>query len=169
MPRVDKGKFKGIKIMINKITLKKVACFKEATSLDTDKKVNLIYGLNGTGKSTFSEFLRNIVSHDEKFSNCSIETDNSEDNMKLSSDEQILVYNEKWVKENFYQSPTLKGIFSLSQGNATAKGNIDKANEEKARLDILKKSKEDEKNNSQNDFNRKKSTAVNAIWQIKRD
>ena len=169
MPRVDKGKFKGIKIMINKITLKKVACFKEATSLDTDKKVNLIYGLNGTGKSTFSEFLRNIVSHDEKFSNCSIETDNSEDNMKLSSDEQILVYNEKWVKENFYQSPTLKGIFSLSQGNATAKGNIDKANEEKARLDILKKSKEDEKNNSQNDFNRKKSTAVNAIWQIKKD
>ena len=169
MPRVDKGKFKGIKIMINKITLKKVACFKEATSLDTDKKVNLIYGLNGTGKSTFSEFLRNIVSHDEKFSNCSIETDNSEDNMKLSSDEQILVYNEKWVKENFYQSPTLKGIFSLSQGNATAKGNIDKANEEKARLDILKKSKEDEKNNSQNDFNRKKTTAVNAIWQIKKD
>lgn len=156
MPCVDSGKFDGGKIMINKITLKKVACFKEATSLDTDKKVNLIYGLNGTGKSTFSEFLRNIVSHDEKFSNCSIETDNSEDNMKLSSDEQILVYNEKWVKENFYQSPTLKGIFSLSQGNATAKGNIDKANEEKARLDILKKSKEDEKNNSQNDFNRKK-------------
>lgn len=155
--------------MINKITLKKVACFKEATSLNTDKKVNLIYGLNGTGKSTFSEFLRNIVSHDEKFSNCSIETDNSEDNMKLSSDEQILVYNEKWVKENFYQSPTLKGIFSLSQGNATAKGNIDKANEEKARLDILKKSKEDEKNNSQNVFNRKKSTAVDAIWQIKKD
>ena len=155
--------------MINKITLKKVACFKEATSLDTDKKVNLIYGLNGTGKSTFSEFLRNIVSHDEKFSECSIETDNSKDNTKLSSDDQILVYNEKWVKENFYQSPTLKGIFSLSKGNANAKGNIDKANEEKARLDILKKSKEDEKNNSQNNFNRKKTTAVNAIWQIKKD
>ena len=169
MPSVDKGKFNGGEIMINKILLNNVACFKEATSLETDKKVNLIYGLNGTGKSTFSEFLRNIVSHDEKFSDCSIETDNSEDNMKLSSDEQILVYNEKWVKENFYQSPTLKGIFSLSQGNATAKGNIDKANEEKARLDSLKKSKEDEKNNSQNDFNRKKNTAVNAIWQIKKD
>lgn len=67
MPCVDSGKFDGGKIMINKITLKKVACFKEATSLDTDKKVNLIYGLNGTGKSTFSEFLRNIVSHDERF------------------------------------------------------------------------------------------------------
>lgn len=169
MPCIDTGKFKGGKIMINKISLKKVASFKEATSLDTDKKVNLIYGLNGTGKSTFSEFLRNIVSHDEKFSDCSIETDNSEDNTKLSSDEQILVYNEKWVKENFYQSPTLKGIFSLSQGNATAKGNIDKANKEKARLDILKKSKEDENNNSQNDFKRKKNTAVNAIWQIKKD
>lgn len=169
MPGVDTGKFNGVEIMINKISLNKVACFKEATSLNTDKKVNLIYGLNGTGKSTFSEFLRNIVSHDEKYSDCSIETDNSEDNKKLSSDEQILVYNEKWVKENFYQSPTLKGIFSLSQGNATAKGNIDKANEEKARLDNLKKLKEEEKNNSQNDFNRKNTTAVNAIWQIKKD
>ena len=67
--------------MINKISLKNIACFKEATSLDTDKKVNLIYGLNGTGKSTFSEFLRNFVSNDEKFSDCSIETDNSEDNI----------------------------------------------------------------------------------------
>ena len=43
--------------MISKIVLKGVASYKKETVLNTDKKVNLLYGLNGTGKSTFSEFL----------------------------------------------------------------------------------------------------------------
>ena len=37
--------------MINKITLDNIASFKKSDSLETDKKINLIYGLNGTGKS----------------------------------------------------------------------------------------------------------------------
>jgi len=37
--------------MINKITLDNIASFKKSVSLETDKKINLIYGLNGTGKS----------------------------------------------------------------------------------------------------------------------
>ena len=45
--------------MITKITLDKIASYKNATALETDKKINLIYGLNGTGKSTFSKFLNN--------------------------------------------------------------------------------------------------------------
>lgn len=38
--------------MITKITLNKVASYKLPTVLETDKRLNLIYGLNGTGKST---------------------------------------------------------------------------------------------------------------------
>lgn len=45
--------------MITKITMDKVASYKSPVSLETDKKVNLIYGLNGTGKSTLSDFLYN--------------------------------------------------------------------------------------------------------------
>lgn len=152
--------------MIKKISLK-VASYKETTLLETDKKVNLIYGLNGTGKSIFSEFLRKIGTDDEKFKECSIETDNYEDNSKLSSNEQILVYNQKWVNENFYESPTLKGIFSLSKENADAKKKIDNANQEKEKLNTSKVSKEEEKTNSQRDFDNKRRTAVNAIWQTK--
>lgn len=154
--------------MIKKISLK-VASYKETTSLETDKKVNLIYGLNGTGKSTFSEFLRKIGTDDEKFKECSIETDNSEDNSKLSSNEHILVYNQKWVNENFYESPTLKGIFSLSKENADAKKKIVNANQEKEKLNTSKTAKEEEKSNSRRDFDNKRRTAVNAIWQTKTD
>jgi len=40
--------------MITKVSLNNIACFQNLTALETDKKVNLIYGLNGTGKSTLS-------------------------------------------------------------------------------------------------------------------
>ena len=57
--------------MISKIVLKGVASYRKEAVLDTDKKVNLLYGLNGTGKSTFSEFLYGMK--EARFSQCSIE------------------------------------------------------------------------------------------------
>lgn len=44
--------------MINKITISGVASYKNEATLETDKNINLIYGINGSGKSTFSEYLR---------------------------------------------------------------------------------------------------------------
>ena len=123
--------------MIRKVNLR-CASYKELATLETDKKFNLIYGLNGSGKSIFSEHLRKIGCDDEKFTECSIETDNTENKSKLSSDEKILVYNQKWVNEAFYESPTLKGIFSLSKENADAKKEIDHANQEKEKLEKLR-------------------------------
>lgn len=105
--------------MITKITLKKVACYWETpVILETDKKINLIYGLNGTGKTTISNYLQN--KNDSCFSNCSIEGLNNE---------KILVYNQYFIKNNFYQD-TQKGIFSLKSENKEAKEKIDKATEQ---------------------------------------
>ncbi len=42
--------------MITKIGLNCIASYKNIAALETDKKINLIYGLNGTGKSTLSNF-----------------------------------------------------------------------------------------------------------------
>ena len=155
--------------MIKKVNLK-CASYKELATLETDKKINLIYGLNGSGKSTFSEYLRKIeCDDDEKFANCSIETDNAENKSELSLDQTILVYNQKWVKEAFYENPTLKGIFSLSKGNADAKKKIDLANQEKEKLENLKKEIEKNKEKSQQLFRNKKLEAVDSIWKIKTD
>lgn len=154
--------------MIRKVNLK-CASYKELATLETDKKINLIYGLNGSGKSTFSEYLRKIGYADEKFANCSIETDNVENKSELSLDEKILVYNQKWVKEAFYENPTLKGIFSLSKGNADAKKKIDLANQEKEKLEKLKTENEENKEKSQKSFESKKLKIVDSIWKIKTD
>ena len=154
--------------MIRKVNLK-CASYKELATLETDKKINLIYGLNGSGKSTFSEYLRKIGYADEKFANCSIETDNAENKSELSLDEKILVYNQKWVNEAFYENPTLKGIFSLSKENADAKKKIDLANQEKEKLEKLKTENEENKEKSRESFESKKLKIVDSIWKIKTD
>lgn len=154
--------------MIKKVNLK-CASYKELATLETDKKINLIYGLNGSGKSTFSEYLRKIGYADEKFANCSIETDNVENKSELSLNEKILVYNQKWVKEVFYENPTLKGIFSLSKENADAKKKIDLANQEKEKLEKLKTENKENKEKSQKSFESKKLKIVDSIWKIKTD
>lgn len=69
--------------MISKIVLNGVASYKKEAVLGTDKKVNLLYGLNGTGKSTFSELLYDQTG--ARFSQCRIEG--------LEENDTVLVYN----------------------------------------------------------------------------
>lgn len=46
----------GVSKLISQINFESVASYRGKTSLNTDKKVNIIYGLNGSGKSTFSNY-----------------------------------------------------------------------------------------------------------------
>lgn len=83
-----------------------VASYKSEVTLETDKKVNIIYGLNGTGKSTISNFLYDHTK--PYFENCSAD---------VSADEKTLVYNQNFIRDYFYESEDLKGVFSLSKEN----------------------------------------------------
>lgn len=71
--------------MITKLTLSNVASYKNTAQLELKNRVNLIYGLNGTGKSTVSNYLYNLS--DKDFSECKIEYS--------STDYEILVYNKR--------------------------------------------------------------------------
>ncbi|QBJ08993.1 hypothetical protein EYS10_10785 [Rahnella aquatilis] len=145
--------------MISEIVLDGVASYKLKASLKTDKKVNIIYGLNGSGKSTFSNFLYKPDNGDHKYNKCSCTHNN----------DNILVYNQQFIKDNFYEAGNLKGIFSLSKENKDAKEKIDAVTEslevikkEKARLeDLIKK---------ENDIIiEAKKIAQNTTWKIKQD
>lgn len=124
----------GGRKVISKITLNGVASYKKEAILETDKRVNLLYGLNGTGKSTFSEFMYN--QSDVRFSKCSIEG--------LEENDEILVYNQKFVQDTFYEPQGIHGIFTLSKGNAEAKKLIDATQSEVKKL-IEQKKKLEEK------------------------
>ena len=109
--------------MIKSIKLKKEkSCYKGETILDTNNKnVVLIYGLNGTGKSTIASYLHSFPEC-SNFSDCSI---NPNLDMQI---EEILVYNKQFIEETFYTENNIKGIFTLSKENKEAKTKIDSAN-----------------------------------------
>jgi wobble nucleotide-excising tRNase len=149
--------------MITKISIKKVASYgQNPVILETDKKINLIYGLNGTGKTTISKYLQN--QGDLSFSDCSI------DGLR---DEKVLVYNQKFIDDNFYLSLTQKGIFSLKSENKEAKEKIDNAIKEINKLGD--RIKDDELNTGlhfdlqkkQNDIKDLQNDAEERTWEIK--
>ena len=144
--------------MISKITLNNIASFKKPVSLETDKKINLIYGLNGTGKSTFSNYFFN--KDDNKYSHCSIEG---------LEDEEILVYNQKFIQEYFYTSDELQGIFTLSKQNKEAEEKIKKAEDEINKLEEIDKTKRESLQTLKNNFTKKRHYAENVTWRIKTD
>ena len=95
--------------MIENITIKDVATYDNSGIQVNDlKKVNFIYGANGCGKTTISNFLFN--SSDDKFSNCSLVWQND---IPLNT----LVYNKEFRERNFGKGK-LSGVFTL--GEATA-------------------------------------------------
>ncbi|HCE56136.1 MAG TPA: hypothetical protein DER05_14535 [Lutibacter sp.] len=145
--------------MITKINLNKVASYKSQATLETDKTLNLIYGLNGTGKSTLSNYLLKIT--DEKFKNCSVEG--------LDENHEILVYNQTFIQENFFESESLKGIFTLSKENKEAETKISNAQKELGKLDGEKNKKVNELESEKTSISKKLENANNIVWKIKTD
>lgn len=109
--------------MITNITMKDCATYKDkAESLSNCKKINFIYGANGSGKSVICNFL--MASDNSDYRNCSI-TDND------TSHAEICVYN-KAFREQYFKENAIPGVFTL--GKATIE-----------EIELLNQSKEDRK------------------------
>ena len=89
--------------MITEIRMEGVASYKAEASLLTDRKVNLIYGLNGTGKSTLSTFLYD--QNNPIYGRCRTAPEKPDG---------VIVYNQAFVRDTFHVADGLKGIFNLS-------------------------------------------------------
>lgn len=143
--------------MITKICLNNVASYNTKTTLETDKKVNLIYGLNGTGKSTFSNFLKDHS--EDKYSGCSVDG--------FTDVHDILVYNQQFIQETFFEADDLKGIFTLSKENKEAESKIARAQNQIAKLEDAQIKKSQELDKARTSINRKLDDSKNAVWKIK--
>lgn len=143
--------------MISKIVIKGVTSYRKEAVLETDKKVNLLYGLNGTGKSTFSDFLYN--QSEDRFSHCRIEG--------IENNTRILVYNQKFVQDTFYEPQGIHGIFTLSKGNAEAQKVIDNASAEVKKLTEQKKKIEENRIKDEKKHLSGIEEHKNQVWKIK--
>lgn len=145
--------------MLTKIALNKIASFKNPAALETDKKINLIYGLNGTGKSTFSNYLHKQT--EEKYKDCSIQG--------LDSSHDILVYNQAFIQDTFFESENLKGIFTLSKENKEAETKIANAQKEIQKLETEKELRAKELETEKSAIFQKQEVAKTSVWKIKTD
>lgn len=107
--------------MIESIFLKNAASF-DSTGIQIEnlKKVNFIYGSNGCGKTTISNFLLNPI--DPKFPNCSA-------TWKNGTELKTLVYNKEFRVKNFDKGK-LEGVFTLGEATKEQKKVIEEKTEQ---------------------------------------
>jgi len=141
--------------MITQINLGDVASYRNTTTLNTDKKVNIIYGLNGTGKSTFSNYF--YAPDDPKYKVCS----HTKDGCK------IIVYNQRFIQDNFYSKDSINGIFSLSKENKEAKEMVEQLGALIDQLTEKSKSYQADINKEAEALKKATDTAEKKIWEIK--
>lgn len=93
--------------MLKRVSIANVATFSGDTQVFGDlRKVNFVYGSNGCGKTTISR----IIDHPEQYAACTVTW---EGNLRLPA----FVYNRDFVRENFKQADSIKGIFTLGSND----------------------------------------------------
>ncbi len=105
--------------MIEAITLLKAATFGDQPEiLKQLKRINFIFGTNGTGKTTISR----VIADEASYTPCSI-------SWKGGQPTLTLVYNRDFVEQNFGGSE-LKGVFTLGEKQVKAQDEIKAKKEE---------------------------------------
>lgn len=107
--------------MIEEIEFNGIATYSKDEKLSL-KKINYIYGKNGSGKTTIS----NLILNPEKF----VSKINWVDNKKIDT----LVYNKKFINTNFEDKSKIKGIFTLGEESKEITEQIEKLFEEETKI-----------------------------------
>ena len=118
--------------MINSIHMKNVATYdSEGVLFNNLNKVNLIFGSNGTGKTTVSSFMREFARFQAtgekvsgKYKDCSIE-------WKDENRPEIVVYNRQFKEENIGKS-RIPGVFVMGKKSIEIKSQVQELDEKLA-------------------------------------
>ncbi|MGI6077905.1 MAG: AAA family ATPase [Fastidiosipilaceae bacterium] len=113
--------------MINSVHVKSCPPYDDSgAKIKNCKKVNFIYGANGSGKTTISEYLRTYSTNPDRFRFCEID-------WKSNGPLPIYVYNRQFRKLNFIREEGIPGVFTLGEDAIEDKLEIEQLKEELAR------------------------------------
>ncbi|TSH78802.1 AAA family ATPase [Pantoea sp. paga] len=107
------------------LVIKNVRSYSKERSINIDlsKKINLIYGQNGSGKSTISGYF--YSPSNSSYRECSF---------SQKDDYQYVVYNNQFVEDSFYHKSEQPGVFTLSQSNKEVMEDIKRSDKKMASL-----------------------------------
>ena len=138
--------------MIEEIVLENIATFREKVIIGNLSKINFIYGANGTGKTTISNFLvEETICND-----CNIKWQNEPI--------EILVYNKKFKDENFY-TDNLKGIYTFGQASKESLEKIEELKKELSDIEKLDKKEKTSKETLEKDLQDLEDELKKFIWE----
>lgn len=144
--------------MINRISIKGITSYSNdvAQEIINLKRINCFYGLNGSGKSSIAKYLQEPSELD--YASCS---------MFPMHNEEIFVYNQRFVKENFWDSKEQVGVFTVNEGNVEA----EKAIEEAEQKTSVFKGEQEKLKEKANDVKKQKESLhaelENKVWKEK--
>ncbi|WP_038900467.1 AAA family ATPase [Dickeya dadantii] len=110
--------------MITSINIQNIATYTRPSILNDLRKINFIFGSNGTGKTTISRVIEQATGHEHCFCQWTGGTPL-----------EVMVYNKDFVDRNFNQENTIKGIFTLGDNQVEAEKEIAKLKPELEKLD----------------------------------
>lgn len=122
-------------------------CFAKKTLLsffpEKDDRIAIVYGKNGSGKSTISDGFSKIVSNDSSEELSASLIDRSGNKIELSDESKIFVFNEKYIDKNVKIDADGLGTIIILGGQIDLQADIDKytkqlETEQKKRYDAEK-------------------------------
>lgn len=99
--------------MIKSITINNVATFSsDNATLSNCDKINLVFGSNGSGKTTIGKYLESVNNtlDSAEFQSCSVD-------IIGDSNLDILVYNRDFKERNFRRDSSFAGVFTLGENS----------------------------------------------------
>lgn len=99
--------------MITEITVQNVATYTAPVTLSDIRKINYIFGPNGSGKTTIGRAIEQAEGH----TNCQLKWS---DGTPL----EVMVYNRDFVDRNFNLSSSVRGVFTLGEDQVQAETQI---------------------------------------------
>lgn len=120
-------------------------------SLDNLKSVNYIFGSNGSGKTTISEYLR---------------TGMTEDGSRVEWEgpsRPVLVYNQRYI-DGIFQNSSVPGVFTLGEDNIEIKHSVNTLREEITNLEKLKDDYEEVLNRKASEYKNASNGFKGKCW-----
>lgn len=137
--------------MINKISIDKVATYKEKVEI-LPKKINFFYGNNGSGKTTITK----IIEKPEKYESSSVKWEFEES--------EILAYNKDFVRINFNNKTSIAGIYTLGEDSQEKVDAINKLKKELEEINVQNKMNEEKLTLKKEEQTKAKTNTVQTFW-----
>lgn len=143
--------------MINQVLIHNIATYKTPVNI-LPKKLNFVFGSNGSGKTTISNLLRDYNSFDD----CTVEMTNV-------SNTSVLVYNRNFVEDNFKQISEVKGIFSLGEESIQTQEDLQELHDENQEKEDLIEKKKGTLQNFKDEILTKEQIVIENCWKLQQD